>query len=199
MELRLCKGGDESEVRVRFPAELDAVWSAIDELEQYSTGDGSVQIKEAVCPVANLTGYVRCADLEEGADVQKLNLLALKINGMSQQDHRLLYGALNAESINGLDDVLRIASNLGQYEMIEGVTSDRALGGWLVEHDQLNVKFPREVQPYLDYAAIGAEYYSNHGGAYTPNGYVKQREDAQSQEETPRAMLLAAMLCTSTA
>ena len=40
MELRLCKGGDESEVRVRFPAELDAVWSAIDELEQYSTLQG---------------------------------------------------------------------------------------------------------------------------------------------------------------
>ena len=191
MVLRLTKGGDRgSEVRVRFPAELDAVWSAINELEQYSTGDGPVQIEEAVCPVANLTGHVRCADLEEGADIQKLNLLALRINNMSPQAQQLFSGALDAESVNGLDGVLRIAGGLGQYEIIEGVTSDRTLGGWLVEHDQLEVKFPKEVQPYLDYAAIGAEYYANHGGAYLPNGYVKRREDTPVQTETPRVMLL---------
>ena len=175
MELRLTKDSGV-EVRVRFPAEPDAVWEAISELEQYSTGDGPVRIEEAVCPVANLTGYVRCADLDEGADIQKLNALAQKINGMSPQEQRLFSGALDAESINGLDDVLRIAGTLGRYELIEGVTSDRALGGWLVEHDQLEVKFPKEVQPYLDYIAIGAEYYANHGGAYSPNGYVKRRE-----------------------
>ena len=192
MELRLTKGGDSfgSEVRVRFPAELDAVWSAIDELEQYSTDDGPVQIEEAVCPVANLTGYVRCANLEEGSDIQKLNLLTLRINDMSPQEQQLFSGALNAESINGLDDVLRIAGSLDRYEMIEGVTSDRKLGGWLVKHDQLGAKFPKEVWPYLDYSAIGAEYYANHGGSYSPNGYVKRREDIPVQTETPRVMLL---------
>ena len=135
-----------------------------------------MRIEEAACPIANLTGYVRCANLEEGADIQKLNLLALRISDMSPQERQLFSGALDAESVNGLDDVLRIASSLGRYEMIEGVTSDRALGGWLVEHDQLEVTFPKEVQPYLDYAAIGTEYYANHGGAYSPSGYVKRRE-----------------------
>jgi len=178
MELHLTKGGNScgSEVRVRFPAEPDAVWEAISELEQYSTGAGSMRIEEAVCPVTNLTGYVRCADLDEGADIQKLNLLAVRINSMSQQEQILFSGALDAESINGLDDVLRIAGTLSRYEMIEGVTSDRELGGWLVEHDQLGVKFPKEVQPYLDYAAIGAEYYASHGGTYSPSGYVKRRD-----------------------
>ena len=92
---------------------------------------------------------------------------------------------------NGLDDVLRIASNLGQYEFIEGVTSDKELGGWLVEHGQAGVEFPEAVRPYLDYAGIGGSYYASHGGAYTPNGYVKRREVVQEQtvESKPKFSL----------
>jgi len=43
------------------------------------------------------------------------------------------------------------------------------------------VDFPAQARPYLDYAGIGAEYCSSHGGAYTPQGYVKRREAAQTQ------------------
>ena len=75
---------------------------------------------------------------------------------------------------------------MGQYEFIEGVTSDKELGGWLVEHGQAKVEFPKEVWPYLDYVGIGAAYYSDHGGAYTPNGYVKRREAVQTQKEADR-------------
>jgi len=32
--------------------------------------------------------------------------------------------------------------------------------------------FPARVKPYLDYHGIGAEYYADHGGAYTDKGYV---------------------------
>ena len=96
-------------------------------------------------------------------------------------------GALDAESINGLDDVLRVASSLDQYEFIEGATSDKELGGWLVEHGLAGVDFPEAVRPYLDYAGIGSAYYASHGGAYTPSGYVKRQETVQEQtvEEKP--------------
>ncbi len=40
-------------------------------------------------------------------------------------------GALWAESVKTLNDVLRIASSLGQYEFIEGVITDKELGGCL--------------------------------------------------------------------
>ncbi len=52
----------------------------------------------------------------------------------------------------------------------------------MVEHGKAGVDFPKEVWPYLDYAGIGAGYYSDHGGAYTPSGYVKRREVIQTQE-----------------
>ncbi len=115
-----------------------------------------VQISGVDGPIPNLLPYIRCADPESESDLQKLNALAEKISGMSRQEQRIFSGVLDAESVNGLDDVLRTADSLDRYELIEGVTSDRALGGWLVEHDQLEVRFPKEVQPYLDYAIRSA-------------------------------------------
>ncbi len=149
-----------------------------------------VQISGVDGPIPNLLPHIRYADPESESDIQKLNALAEKISGMSRQEQRIFSGVLDAESINGLDDVLRAADSLDRYELIEGVTSDRALGGWLVEHDQLEVRVPKEVQPYLDYAAIGAEYYAGHGGTYTPDGYVKHREAVPELAETKSVLRL---------
>lgn len=46
-----------------------------------------------------------------------------------------------------------------------------------MEHGLSGVDFPKDTWPYLDYAGLGAKYYSEHGGAYTANGYVKRREN----------------------
>jgi len=100
---------------------------------------------------------------------------------MDTAQQRICAGALRMERASSLDDVLRVASGLSQYELIEGVTTDKELGGWLVENGMAGVDFPAQVRPYLDYAGIGAEYCSSHGGAYTPQGYVKRREAAQTQ------------------
>ena len=67
-----------------------------------------------------------------------------------------------------------------------------------MEHRVPGLNFPAEVRPYLDYAAIGAEYYANHGGAYTPHGYVKRKENAQIQavgDKPTFALTLASSFC----
>ena len=56
-----------------------------------------------------------------------------------------------------------------------------------MEHGQAGVEFPEAVPPYLDYAGIGAEHYASHGGAYTPNGYVKRRMVEQEQAVEPKS------------
>ena len=147
----------------------------------------------------SLHGYIRQANLENGDDLQKLNQLAKLFDGIGVEQQEFFSGALDAESINGLDDVLRVASSLAQYEFIEGVTTDKELGGWLVEHGLAGVDFPEQVRPYLDYAGIGAAYYSDHGGAYTAHGYVKRRETVQTQAVDDKpvfALTLASALGT---
>ena len=152
----------------------------ITQLNECGIGEGPVKIVGTLfCQTPNLTQYIACADLGQAADLQKLNALSGLVDHMDAEKHHIFSGALDAESVNGLDDVLKIADNVGQYEFIEGVTCDKELGGWLVEHGQAGVDFPAAVRPYLDYAGIGTEYYANHGGAYTSSGYVKRREAVQ--------------------
>jgi len=156
-----------------------------DPAEQYQLEQGQeivALIADLSSTIPNLSRYINTADID-GSDYDKLTHLAERLEGLTEQERWTFSGALDAESINGLDDVLRVAEHLDGYEFFEGVTSDRELGGYVVEHDLLDVEIPEAVRPYLDYAAIGAGYYSDHGGAYTMNGYVQRLEEGQMLTE----------------
>jgi hypothetical protein len=86
-------------------------------------------------------------------------------------------GALDAESINGLDDIIDIGEQLDRYLYIPHVTTHQELGLFLVNHDIKH--FDDSVCPYLDYSKIGIEYYSNHGGACTTKGYIVRRDSVE--------------------
>jgi len=185
--LHLTRGAGPKGVSLRLPASPDEEDRAFAKLDEISTDVGSTRITGVTCHVPNLSQYIKSADIN--ADYDKLKRLAEQLNGMTEQERQVFSGALDAESVNGLDDVLRIADQLEDYELIEDVICDRDLGGWLVEQDLLGVKFPEAVRPYLDYVGIGAEYYSNHGGAYTMHGYVKRKEPAPALAAEGKAVL----------
>ena len=177
INLYLTRGNDFGSVCLRLPASPAEEGEVFAQLDEYSTDVRSTQITAVTSPIPNLARYIKSADVN-GPDYGKLKQLAEQLAGMTERERYIFSGALDAESVNGLDDVLHIACRLERYELIEDVTCDRELGGYLVEHDLLGVDFLDTVRPYLDYVAIGAAYYSNHGGAYTLNGYVKQKEPA---------------------
>ena len=170
-------------VPIPFPATMEQVR---DELGGLDTGSQPLFIRGSG-PVWHFEDRLDQADLVQETGVQKLNQLANLVDAMDLAAQKVFAGALRAESINGLDDILEVASSLSRYEFIEGVTTDKELGGWLVEHGMTGVDFPEAVRPYLDYAGIGAAYYADHGGAYTANGYVKRREPEQTQKEDEKA------------
>ena len=173
-----CKGHG---IGLRLPAPIPDVKQTLSTLRDGFEKSAPGRISSVCGNAYSLHRYIRHADLENEDDLQKLNRLAELFDGIGVERQHILSGALDAESINGLDDVLRVTSSLDQYEFIEGVTSDKELGGWLVEHGLAGVDFPEAVRPYLDYAGIGAGYCASHGGAYTPTGYVKRQESAPEQ------------------
>lgn len=108
---------------------------------------------------------------------------------MRLQELYTFSGALDAESVNGLDDVLRLSERLNEYVILPNIISDVELGRFLVDTGYKN--FPEAVLPYLDYGAIGAEYYADNGGAYGPGGYVRRKSSVeQNTEERPALITL---------
>lgn len=165
--------------RIIFPTTAAKVHNAMVELEECSVF-GSVHIVGGEGFAEDLVGYISTNDLFSETGVQKLNQLSEMVDTMGHAAQRVFVGALRTERVNGVDDILRIASSLEQYEFIEGVTSDKELGGWVVEHGLADVNFPKKTWPYLDYAGLGSKYYTDHGGAYTAHGYVKHQESFPS-------------------
>lgn len=157
---------------LHFPAPVRDIQESIAGLDT-----DRLRIIDAKSPIRNLAKYIQCADLSSEEDLRVLNAIAQRTDAMTETEAKIFSGVLDSESVNGLNDVLRIAHSLEQYQIIPEVTSDRELGIWLVDNNLLDVSFPETVRPYLDYVAMGAEYYANHGGAYTLSGYVKRKED----------------------
>lgn len=168
-------------IGLQLPATPAIVRQTFGRLREGLKQDAPVEISGVGDPVSFLRQYIQNVDLTNTPELETLNQLSEQVDGMSTQEQHILWGALDAESVNGLDDVLRVASSLEQYQLVEGVASHKQLGGWLVEHGLAGVDFPESVRPYLDYAGIGAEYCAGHGGAYTPSGYVKRREIDRTQ------------------
>lgn len=191
ISLHLTRGDNYEGVYLQLPttpAEVGEAYAMLDSISRYA---GETHIVDVKGSVKNLAQFIKSADLAKREDLEKLNRLAEKIGSMSASKQTLLSGALCTESINGLDDVLRVADRLEDYEIIPEVTCDRELGGYIVEHG-LVMDFPEAVRPYLDYVGIGAEYYADHGGAYTMDGYVKRRDG--QPEQAPEHTVFSAYL-----
>ncbi len=156
------------------PAEIGEAWCRLDEI---SSDVSSTRILGVFSDVTNIGRYLKNVDMNAPGQMKKLNRLAEITNMLDHDGYRLFAGALDAESINGLDDVIAIGERLDQYLYLQHVTNDTELGIFLVSY---GIKpFDESVQPYLNYSRIGIEYYANHGGAFTAGGYVLRRDSAE--------------------
>lgn len=179
-------------VYLQFPATQNEIEDAFGLLHEL--GEGTIIIFGVDAPIQNLGNYIRNVDVREESNLNRLQELAQIIEGMTEEECNIFSGALDAESLNGLDDVLKLSKRLGDYIILPNVKTDTELGRILVGAGYKN--FPESVQPYLDYRAIGAEYYAENGGAYGPGGYVR-RKTAQEQSRTQRDTLIVLHLATT--
>jgi hypothetical protein len=177
LKLHLTRADDYEGVYLQLPAtpaEIGEVWSWLDEI---STDVASTRIVGVISEVGNIGRYLKNTDVNAPGQMKKLNRIAEITDTLDRDGYRLFEGALDAESVNGLDDVIAIGERLDRYLFVPHVTNDRELGICLVTN---GIKpFDESVQPYLDYSRIGIEYYSDHGGAYTVGGYVLRRDSAE--------------------
>ena len=171
--LQLKRDNSSFRVGLRLPATPAEVGEAFSQLDSISTSAPTI-IAGVAGDIPNLSNYLTGKEIDSNDTLPKLNMLGEQIGSMTASKRQTFSGALDAESINGLDDILRVAENIGSYTLLEGVSNDRELGLFLVNCGYTS--FPEDVLPYLDYAVIGAEYYADHGGAYSSAGYVKRKE-----------------------
>lgn len=177
MVLHLTRGNSSMRIPLPLPTtpgEVGGVYAALDEI---STEAPTIIDSVDCTKVPNLHRYIRSANLD---DLDKLNWLAERIDGMTNRERWIFSGALDANNINSLDDVLLVMDSLGEYTLIPNVNTDTELGRYVAAAGRINgdPRFPEASWDYLDFTKIGSEFYAERGGAYTYGGYVLQKSSA---------------------
>ena len=191
--LRLGRRYESAELHLHLPADSDEIREKLTWLDDYAEDlSKPVELRDVDCEIVGIRQYLRQADLSREGELNSLNALARKIEGMDWWQKDLLWGALDCESISSLDDVLRVADHLDQYELLGDIRNDRDLGFHLVETGWK--QFPDSVLPYLDYAAIGLEYRSKHAGSFNGGGYVRKKDMEPRMEAEQKAHILTVRL-----
>ena len=123
----------------------------------------------------NMKNYLGRVDVLEEATHETLRQIFEDVSTMTEEELDTFAAALTAESINGLDDILLIEQSLDAYCFYSDVTTDEELGKYLVDGGYVNVS--EEVERYVNFSMLGADYYATLGGAYGPKGYAQRLTD----------------------
>lgn len=192
IRLKLSNKSANEGVNLDLPATPAEVGEAFSWFERIGVDLSTVRIAGVNSPIPTLGQYILRADIHDPAQMKMLNELADSIGQMDDREWNIFAGALDVESINGLDDVVKLTTHLGDYIILPNIDSDTELGRFLVDTGYKN--FPEAVQPYLDYRAIGAEYYAENGGAYGPGGYVRRKSSLEQAPEHRDALITLHLL-----
>ena len=184
MTLYLTRKAGTEPILLSLPATPADIGNAFAELDAICQDPSATEIYKVDSEVRNLSRYICNVNVEDSENLRKLNQLAELLQRMSREDQMKMEGVLDSNSINGMDDILNAVSMVKEYALLEEVTSDRTLGNYLVAHGVIDC--PENIKPYLDYVGIGAEFYSDHGGAYTLNGYVVRKTELPPQLQSQK-------------
>lgn len=173
--LHLTRGKDLEGIYIRLPAPQEKIEEAIARLDVISEDTATTRILNVSSSVKNLGDYIQDTDLSQPDGLQKVAALAEKLQPLDLESCLKFEGMLDANMVQGVDDVMKLADCLDEYVLLPEVGTGSALGRYLV--NQGAFECPDHLRPYLDYQAIGQEFYSNHGGAFCRGGYAVQKAE----------------------
>ena len=173
--LFLRQGENGKQVLLSFPATTPAEKADVAAtMESLKSMSKTVTIQGAASEVMNLSEYLKGIDLAAEGEVERINQLAERLEHMSEVDCDKFAGMLDANSISGTKDILRLTERLDGYVILPGCGSAQSIGKYLVGCGAFLV--PEKLIGYINYEAVGIEFCDAHGGAACSRGYVVRKE-----------------------
>ena len=173
--LFLRQGENGKQVLLSFPATtLTEIADVAATMESLKSMSKTVTIHGAASEVMNLGLYLSGVDLAAECEVERIDQLADRLEHMSEVDCDKFAGMLDANSISGTRDILRLTEHLDDYVILPGCSSAQSIGKYLVGCGAFPV--PEKLIGYINYEAVGIEFCDAHGGAACSRGFVVRKE-----------------------
>ena len=173
--LFLRQGENGKQVLLSFPATTPAEKADVAAtMESLKSMSKTVTIQGAASEVMNLGLYLSGVDLAAEGELERINQLADRLEHMSEVDCDKFAGMLDANSISGTKDILRLTERLDDYVILPGCGSAQSIGKiWLAAARSLSRE---KLIGYINYDAVGIEFCDAHGGAACSRGFVVRKE-----------------------
>ena len=130
IQLFMKRSGSPVIVPLNLPASHDAMTEAASQLDEASRA-GKTEIVEIKSVIANLPSYLSGLDPDSRMQLAQLNQLSSIIAKMDSRERNIYAGALDGNSINDLNDMIRVAEQVSDYILIPNVNSDVTLGRYV--------------------------------------------------------------------
>ena len=143
IQLFMKRSGSPVIVPLNLPASHDAMTEAASQLDEASRA-GKTEIVEIKSVIANLPSYLSGLDPDSRMQLAQLNQLSSIIAKMDSRERNIYAGALDGNSINDLNDMIRVAEQVSDYILIPNVNSDVTLGRYVAVAGQIqgDPRFP---------------------------------------------------------
>ena len=111
IQLFMKRSGSPVIVPLNLPASHDAMTEAASQLDEASRA-GKTEIVEIKSVIANLPSYLGGLDPDSRTQLAQLNRLSSIIAKMDSRERNIYAGALDGNSINDLNDMIRVAEQV---------------------------------------------------------------------------------------
>ena len=173
--LILRQGETGKQVLLSFPTTTPAEKEDVDRtLETLKSMSKTVTIQGAASEVMNLGLYLSGVDLAAEGEVERIDQLADRLEHMSEVDCDKFAGMLDANSISGTRDILRLTEHLDDYVILPGCSSAQSIGKYLMDCGVAPVL--KQLCKTIDYETVGRLFLDAHSGAACSRGYVVRNE-----------------------
>ena len=174
--LFLRQGENGKQVLLSFPTTTPAEKEDVDRtLETLKSMSKTVMIQGAASEVMNLGLYLSGVDLAAEGEVERINQLAERLEHMSEVDCDKFAGMLDANSISGTRDILRLTEHLDDYIILPGCGSAQSIGKYLMDCGVAPML--KQLCKTVDYEAVGQIFLDTHSGAACRRGFVVRNEN----------------------
>ena len=174
--LFLRQGETGKQVLLSFPTTTPAEKEDVDRtLETLKSMSKTVTIQGAASEVMNLGLYLSGVDLAAEGELERINQLADRLEHMSEVDCDKFAGMLDANSISGTKDILRLTERLDDYVILPGCSSAQSIGKYLIDCGVAPTL--KQLCKNIDYEAVGQIFLDTHSGAACSRGFVVRNEN----------------------
>lgn len=161
-------------VEIEFPCSEEELVAAIDKLKPVDASPDGIFLLSM-----NRPEHLKLLE-DHFVDLDELNYLAKRLDGMTQGELNQFYAGANHERFTELKDLINLTFNLSRYTVIQNMSDMAAVGRhhYLSKYQILS----QDKQRTTDFAKVGRELMQSGKGIITEHGILFKNEDVRFYE-----------------